>query len=449
MSDSNDYYDFEDRGPVIREQKKEAFWRGLSLGLVIAAAVSVILTVLNVRTSLQARRIRDLYAGQVLDREEDQVQSVLPSGEESARDEKIRLLEQYIDAYYYKSEDVDEGERAEGLYRGLLEALEDPYSVYYPPEEYAALNSQLAGSYSGIGAYIGMDPDTGAPMITGVFGESPAMEAGLENGDFFYEVDGTNVADKSTDEVAAMVRGESGTRVRLKMLRKGKFLEVEVERRELDVPTVEWSMLDQEEGQIGYLQITQFTQTTADQFKKGLKELQNAGMEKMILDLRGNPGGTVTAVVGVAKKLLPEGLVFYVEAKSPAAGSQEYTCPGADFDIPLVVLVNGYSASASEILSGAIQDAGVGTVMGTQTFGKGVVQTVFDLEDGSGVKLTIGKYFTRGGQDINEKGITPDVVSEYDPDLYEKEGVDSQLRDAVDYLNGKSAGEEMDAAMAY
>ena len=126
MSDSNDYYDFEDRGPVIREQKREAFWRGLSLGLVIAAAVSVILTVLNVRTSLQARRIRDLYAGQVLDREEDQVQSVLPSGEESARDEKIRLLEQYIDAYYYRSEDVDEGERAEGIYRGLLEALEDP-----------------------------------------------------------------------------------------------------------------------------------------------------------------------------------------------------------------------------------------------------------------------------------------------------------------------------------
>jgi carboxyl-terminal processing protease len=284
-------------------------------------------------------------------------------------------------------------------------------------------------------------------MITGVFRESPAMAAGLDNGDIFCEVDGTNVTDSTTDEVAALVRGEAGTSVHLKMLRKGEFLEVDVERRELDVPTVEWSMLEKE-GQIGYMQITQFTQTTEPQFEKGLQELRDAGMEKMILDLRGNPGGTVTAVVGVARKILPKGLVFYVEAKSPAAGKEEYTCPGADFDIPLVVLVNGYSASASEILSGAIQDAGVGTVMGTQTFGKGVVQTVFELEDGSGVKLTIGKYFTRGGQDINEKGITPDVLSEYDPDLYEKEGTDSQLRDAVDYLNGKAAGKELNAAMA-
>lgn len=439
MSDSNSYYDFEDGGPRGREEKKEQFWKGLSIGLAVAAAVALILTVMNVQTSLKARQIRDYYEGQA--------QSGEDSGEESARDQKIRLLEQYIDAYYYKSEEVDQGERAEGLYRGLLEALEDPYSVYYSPEEFTALNSELSGSYSGIGAYIGMDPDTGAPMITGVFRESPAMAAGLDNGDIFYEVDGTNVTDSTTDEVAARVRGEAGTSVHLKMLRKGEFLEVDVERRELDVPTVEWSMLE-EEGQIGYMQITQFTQTTESQFEKGLQELRDAGMEKMILDLRGNPGGTVTAVVGVARKILPKGLVFYVEAKSPAAGKEEYTCPGADFDIPLVVLVNGYSASASEILSGAIQDAGVGTVMGTQTFGKGVVQTVFELEDGSGVKLTIGKYFTRGGQDINEKGITPDVLSEYDPDLYEKEGTDSQLRDAVDYLNGKAAGEELNAAMA-
>jgi len=303
MSDSNSYYDFEDGGPRGREEKKEQFWKGLSIGLAVAAAVALILTVMNVQTSLKARQIRDYYEGQA--------QSGEDSGEESARDQKIRLLEQYIDAYYYKSEEVDQGERAEGLYRGLLEALEDPYSVYYSPEEFTALNSELSGSYSGIGAYIGMDPDTGAPMITGVFRESPAMAAGLDNGDIFYEVDGTNVTDSTTDEVAALVRGEAGTSVHLKMLRKGEFLEVDVERRELDVPTVEWSMLEKE-GQIGYMQITQFTQTTEPQFEKGLQELRDAGMEKMILDLRGNPGGTVTAVVGVARKILPKGLVFYV-----------------------------------------------------------------------------------------------------------------------------------------
>ena len=293
-----------------------------------------------------------------------------------------------------------------------------------------------------------MDPDTGAPMITGVFRDSPAIEAGLDNGDYFIEVDGTDVSDKTTEEVAALVRGEAGTSVHLKMQRDGGFLEVDVVRRELDVPTVDWAMLDEEEGQIGYLQITQFTETTADQFRKGLEDLRSKGMEKMILDLRGNPGGTVGAVVKVAGELLPQGLVFSVESRNPSSGPQEYTCPGADFDIPLVVLVNGYSASASEILSGAIQDAGVGTVMGTKTFGKGVVQTVFELPDGSGVKLTIGKYFTRGGQDINEKGITPDVISELDADLYEKEGTDSQLRDAVDYLNREDAGQELNAAMA-
>ena len=441
MSDSNGYYDFEEQSPARQEEKKEQFWKGLALGLAVAAAVAVILTVMNVQTSLQARKIRDLY------NEKQQEASSAAPGEESARDRKIRLLEDYIDAYYYKSEEVDQEERAEGLYKGLLEALEDPYSVYYTPEEFAALNSELAGSYSGIGAYIGMDPDTGAPMITGVFRESPASEAGLANGDYFVEVDGTNVTNMSTDQVASLVRGEADTKVHLKMLRDGDFLEVDVTRRELDVPTVEWSMLE-EEGKIGYMQITQFTQTTAEQFKKGLQELEDAGMEKMILDLRGNPGGTVSAVVGVAGEILPRGLVFYVEAKDPSTGEQEYTCPGADFDIPLAVLVNGYSASASEILLGAIQDAGAGTVMGTQTFGKGVVQTVFELEDGSGVKLTIGKYFTRGGQDINEKGITPDILSELDADLYEKEGIDSQLRDAVDFLNGKVEEEELNAAMA-
>lgn len=442
MSDSNSYYDFEDGGPRGREEKKEQFWKGLSLGLAVAAAAALILTVMNVQTALQARKIRDLYNEKL-----QEVSSAAP-GEEDGREEKIRLLEEYIDTYYYKSEEVTESLRSEGIYKGLVEALKDPYSVYYTAEDYAALGSELAGAYSGIGAYIGMDPDTGAPMITGVFRDSPAIEAGLDNGDYFIEVDGTDVSDKSTEEVAALVRGEAGTSVHLKMLRDGGFLEVDVVRRELDVPTVDWAMLDEEEGQIGYLQITQFTETTADQFRKGLEDLRSKGMEKMILDLRGNPGGTVGAVVKVAGELLPQGLVFSVESRNPSSGPQEYTCPGADFDIPLVVLVNGYSASASEILSGAIQDAGVGTVMGTKTFGKGVVQTVFELPDGSGVKLTIGKYFTRGGQDINEKGITPDVISELDADLYEKEGTDSQLRDAVDYLNREDAGQELNAAMA-
>ena len=200
MSDSNSYYDFEDGGPRGREEKKEQFWKGLSLGLAVAAAAALILTVMNVQTALQARKIRDLYNEKL-----QEVSSAAP-GEEGDRDQKIRLLEEYIDTYYYKSEEVTESLRSEGIYKGLVEALKDPYSVYYTAEDYAALGSELAGAYSGIGAYIGMDPDTGAPMITGVFRDSPAIEAGLDNGDYFIEVDGTDVSDKSTEEVAALVR---------------------------------------------------------------------------------------------------------------------------------------------------------------------------------------------------------------------------------------------------
>ena len=437
MSDSNHYYDLEEKESPRKAEEKEGFYRGLTIGLIVAALVALLLTALNVRTVLRAGQLQEANA--------QGLSAPAATDTDAAREEKIRLLEQYIDSYYYKSEEVSEEERSTGLYKGLLESLEDPYSEYYTAEEYAAFNSEMSGSFSGIGAYIGMDPENGAPMITGVFNESPASKAGLQNGDYFYEVDGVDVYSMSTEEVASRVRGEAGTSVHLKMLRNGDFLEVDVVRQELDVPTVTWEML--EDGKTGLLGISQFSNTTADQFTRALEELKADGMERMILDLRGNPGGTVYAVVGVADQILPKGLVFYMESKEK--GRLDYECKGADFDYPLVVLVNGYTASASEILSGAIQDAGIGTIMGTQTFGKGVVQTVYSLQDGSGMKLTIGKYFTRGGQDINEKGITPDILTELDEELYTRDKTDSQLRDALDYLNGtyEAPAQDQNAAL--
>ena len=438
MSDSNSYYDLEEQSSPRRQEEKESFYRGLTIGLITAALVAVLLTALNVRTILQARRIQEAYS-------QGPAHTVTEADVDS-REDKLRLLEEYVDTYYYKSEEVSEEDRSNGIYKGLLQSLGDPYSVYYSADAYKALNEQLAGSFSGIGAYIGLDPDSGAPMIMGVFDDCPAKKAGLDNGDCFYEVDGTNVTSMSTEEVVALVRGEAGTSVHLKMVRDGEYLEVDVTRELLDVPTVAWLMLEDEKT--GYIQITQFSNTTSRQFAKGLEELKSSGMERMILDLRDNPGGTVSSVLGVAEQILPKGLVFYMESKTD--GRLEYDCKGAGFDCPLVVLVNSYTASASEILSGAVQDAGIGTVMGTRTFGKGVVQTVFDLPDASGLKLTVGKYFTRGGQDINEKGITPDIECGLDMDLLEKEGTDSQLRDALDYLNGSYEAPEdrQDAALA-
>ena len=185
---------------------------------------------------------------------------------------------------------------------------------------------------------------------------------------------------------------------------------------------------------IGYLQITEFDDVTIEQFNENFNSLKEQGMKGLIIDLRGNPGGSVTTVCAVAEQLLPEGLIFYMEDKN--GERTEYTCKGADFDLPLVVLVNEYSASASEILSGAIKDAGIGKLVGKKTYGKGIVQNVIGLEDGSAIKITIANYYTRNGNDIHLKGIEPDVEVELDSDAYLEDKTDTQLDKAIEVLKG-------------
>ena len=216
------------------------------------------------------------------------------------------------------------------------------------------------------------------------------------------------------------------------MSRDGEYVTVTATRETINVPTVTSEMLD---NQIGYLKISQFDDVTPGQFDEEYSKLKAAGMKSMILDLRDNPGGTVTAVTQIASEMLPEGLIFYMEDKN--GEREEYTCPGADFNIPMVVLVNGYSASASEILAGAIQDAGIGTLVGTQTYGKGIVQNLYPLGDGSAIKITIADYYTRNGRNIHKVGIEPDQVLEFDKDLYEKDKTDNQLEKAKEILMSK------------
>ena len=185
---------------------------------------------------------------------------------------------------------------------------------------------------------------------------------------------------------------------------------------------------------IAYIQITEFDDVTPAQFEENLAQMKKEGMTSMVLDLRNNPGGTVTAVTQIASGLLPEGLVFYMEDKD--GRREEYKCPGAEFDYPIVVLVNEYSASAAEILAGAIQDSKIGKLVGTQTYGKGIVQNLYPLQDGSAVKITIADYYTRGGRNINKVGIEPDYVVELDAEKYEKDETDTQLEKATDLLLG-------------
>ena len=346
---------------------------------------------------------------------------------------KVEVIENTIKEYYL--EETDRSTLENGIYTGLVNALEDPYSVYYSAEELKELQMSTEGIYYGIGAYISKAATEEYCVISGTIANTPAEEAGLRADDIIYKVDGVDVAGMDITEVVALIKGEEGTQVVLTLVREGEsdHLEIPVERRKIESPTVSSEML---ENSIGYIEITEFDDVTEDQFAESLAECKGKGMKALILDLRSNPGGNLSTVCEISRMVLPKGMIVYTEDKY--GNRDEYTCDGMrQIQVPVVVLVNGYSASASEILAGAMKDHGIATIMGTTTFGKGIVQRVISLSDGSAVKLTVSKYYTPNGNDIHEKGIEPDVEVEFDADAYYNEGVDNQLQEAVKYLSEK------------
>lgn len=343
--------------------------------------------------------------------------------------DKLKLLEQYIDYYYYKSDEISKEDMQNGMYKGLVDSLGDVYSCYFTPKEYQSLQQQTTGVYFGIGAYVSKDVESGACVISGVIKDTPAEAAGLMEGDVIYSVEGKEMNGLELEEVVSYIKGDEGTKVHITIYRNGEPIEMELTRARVTSPTVDSEM---KENGIGYLQITEFDDVTTAQFEENFASLKAQGMKGLIIDLRSNPGGNVTTVCEIAEKLLPEGLVFYMEDKN--GERTEYPCKGADFDLPLVVLVNEYSASAAEILSGAIKDAGIGKLVGKKTFGKGIVQTVAPLDDGSAIKLTIANYYTRNGNDIHLKGIEPDVEVDMDADAYLENKTDTQLEKAIEVL---------------
>ncbi|MCM1101271.1 MAG: S41 family peptidase [Clostridium sp.] len=347
--------------------------------------------------------------------------------------EKIENLEQLIHRRFYLSEMTD-AELEEGMYRGIMAALNDPYSEYYTEEELVALLDSTEGIYYGIGAYVGLDPVTSLPKISGVIKDTPAQEADLRPDDLIYEVDGKTTYGLSLTEAVSMIKGPEGTKVHLTIVRDGEtdYLELDIVRRKVESPTVEFEML--EDG-MAYIQILEFDDVTVDQFADALAMAKGSDMGGLILDLRANPGGSLTAVVEIAQMLLPEGLIVYTEDK--AGKKAEYYSDGRrELQVPLVVLIDGNSASASEILAGAIQDYELGTLVGTTTFGKGIVQQIIALDDGSAVKLTISSYFTPNGRNIHGTGIEPDVEWEFDGEAYYRteDPYDNQLEKAKEVL---------------
>ncbi|MDE7270130.1 MAG: S41 family peptidase [Acetatifactor sp.] len=349
--------------------------------------------------------------------------------------EKIEDLENLIHSRYYLAEMTDE-ELEEGIYRGMLWALNDPYSEYYTAEELKELMDQSEGIYYGIGAHVGLDKETSLPMIKAIIEGTPAEEADLRPDDLIYMVDDELTEGLSLTETVALIKGPEGTKVTLTLIRDGvpDYLEVTIPRKKVESPTVNFKML--EDG-MAYIEITEFDDVTVDQFADALAMAKGSDMKGLILDLRANPGGSLSAVVDIARMMLPEGMIVYTEDK--AGKRSEYSCDGKrELQVPLVVLIDGNSASASEILAGAIQDYKLGTLVGTTTFGKGIVQQVIAMNDGSAIKLTISSYFTPKGRNIHGTGIEPDVECKFDSQAYydEKNPYDNQLEKAKEVLKG-------------
>ena len=323
-------------------------------------------------------------------------------------------------AYLYE-DDIDRQAMYDEMIAGYVRGLDDPYSEYYNAEDTQALMEALDGEMCGLGVLLTMDMNTYMVSLVEVYENTPAQKAGMKKGDIIYKIDGEIVQEESLDDVVALLHGEEGTTVKVTVLRGEELKEIDciVTRAQFTVPTVEWEM---KEDHIGYLRIVEFDAVTTDQFKKAIKKLQKKGMKGLVLDLRDNPGGSLTTVCDIADLLLPGGDI--VSTKDKNGKGETYKSDAEYLNIPMTVLINGQSASASEILAGAIQDYKLGTLIGTTTYGKGVVQQIYSLENGDSLKITVSEYFTPNGRSIHGVGVEPDIVVEY-----EKE--DNQLEEAI------------------
>lgn len=350
---------------------------------------------------------------------------------------KLVFLEKLVDDYYL--EKTDDNLFADGIYKGFMSSLKDPYSTYYTKEEYKSLMESSSGVYHGIGATVSQDAKTGIIRIVKPFEKGPAYTAGILPNDIIYKVEDEEVTGLDLSEVVSRMKGLQGTMVKISIMREGEQdpLIFNIVRRKIEVPTIEYKML---EGNIGYIIMTEFDEITVSQFKEAIDNLEKQGMKGLIVDVRNNPGGLLDAVVKILDRLVSKGLIVYTEDKN-GKRKEEFAVDKDEFNLPVSVLINGNSASASEIFAGAIQDYEIGTVVGTTSFGKGIVQKVIPLSDGTAVKLTISKYFTPKGRNIHGTGIVPDVAVELNEELRKEVTIpiekDNQLQEAIKVIKSK------------
>ena len=354
--------------------------------------------------------------------------------------QKAKYIEETVKESY--TGDIDDEQMEEYMYKGMMASLGDPYSAYYTSEEYEELTTETTGSYEGIGVVMQQDVNTGEVKVVRCYEGAPGEKAGLLPEDVLVEVNGESVSGMELSEVVDKVKSSQDQVAHLTIAREGEseYLEIDVHLEEVNIPVVQSEML---EDNIGYIALYEFTEQTEPQYMEAFEALKDQGMERLIIDVRNNPGGLLTSVCDILEDILPEGLIVYTEDKN--GEREEYTCAGEnELDIPLAVLVNGNSASASEIFAGAIQDYSKGTIVGTTTFGKGIVQSLIPFNDGSAIKTTTAKYYTPSGKCIHGTGIQPDVEVELSEGLEQETSIsheeDNQLQKAIEVVKGSEAG---------
>lgn len=350
-------------------------------------------------------------------------------------EQKLNLIDQTLKDFYF--DDIDDSKVLDNIYKAYVNAYGDKYTVYYTADEYAKIQESSNGAYYGIGVVVRKNDD-GTILVVEPYDGAPGKEAGMRKNDVIVTVNGESVADQDLNSVVAKIKGDEGTTVNIGIRRDGSddITELTVTRRKVEIKTVAYEMLD---DSVGLITISEFDKVTAQQFKEAYAQLETLGMKGLVIDIRSNPGGLLNVVVDMLDEILPDGLIVYTEDKY--GNRQEYNGSNPDvIDVPLAVLVNGESASASEIFAGAVQDYGAGTIIGTQTFGKGIVQTIRRMSDGSAIKYTMAKYFTPKGQDIHGHGVTPDIVEELSDEfnnLTEYDASkDNQLQKAIEVIKG-------------
>lgn len=339
---------------------------------------------------------------------------------------KINNINKYIKSMYL--EDADEDDLVDGAFKGIMASLDDPYSQYYTAEEYRSVMESTNGEYNGIGIVVSKVEENEGLLVREVYDNTPAMSAGIQENDVILKIDGKDVTKSDINVAVGYIKGEDGTTVEITVRRGDEEMDIQVKRSTIERPTVASKMLD---NSIGYIKLEEFDGVSTAQFSSAINTLKDKGMKKLVIDIRDNPGGRLDVVCDILDLFVEKDkLLVYTKDKNNK-GDEEYTRYDASVkDIPICILVNQNSASASEVFSGVMQDYELADIVGNQTFGKGIVQKIIDMGDGSAIKLTVSKYYLPNGENIHGEGITPDYIV----DLPEN-GEDTQLEKALEILN--------------